>query len=199
MLNGLKSVLHWRTKTPEEWTDWICPALSVIVVAATLAFLGLSLWSALIVVVLLTCPVMVLWSYVMGTRPLPVPLGPVPVTRARTLNWVAPFYDGLCRLMGLGRAFRERTLAVAALEPGEKVLDVGCGTGVLARRAATMVGPAGSVMGIDPAPDMIRVAQQAPASRSSQARFRLGVIECLPFGPASMDVVLASLVLHHLP
>lgn len=64
---------------------------------------------------------------------------------------------------------------------------------------AQIVGPAGSVVGIDPAPDMIRVAQQTPASRSSPARFRLGVIECLPFDAESVDVVLASLVLHHLP
>lgn len=150
-------------------------------------------------IVLLSCPVTVLWTYVMGTRPLPVPLGPAPVTRGRTLNRVAPFYDGLCRTVGLGRSFRDRTLAVAALEPGEKVLDVGCGTGVLARRAAQIAGPAGSVVGIDPAPDMIRVAQQTPASRSSPARFRLGVIENLPFDAESVDVVLASLVLHHLP
>ena len=55
------------------------------------------------------------------------------------------------------------------------------------------------MVGIDPAPDMIRVAQQTPASRNSRARFRLGVIESLPFEAACTDVVLASLVLHHLP
>jgi hypothetical protein len=63
----------WRTKPPEGWTDWICPVLSVIVGVATLAFLGLSIWTAAIVIVLLACPLMVLWTCVMGTRPLPVP------------------------------------------------------------------------------------------------------------------------------
>ncbi len=201
MLHGLKSLLHrsGRTRPPETWTDWICPVLSAIVGVATLVFLGLTFWTAAIIIVLLTCPVMVLWAYVMGTRPLPVPLGPVPSTRGRTLNWLAPYYDGLCRIVGLGQSFRDRTLAVAALQSGEKVLDVGCGTGVLARRAAGIVGATGSVVGIDPAVDMIRVAQQAPASRHSPARFRLGVIEALPFEAASLDVVLASLMLHHLP
>lgn len=201
MLHALKSLLHWpwRTKPPEAWTDWICAVLSIVVAIATLAFLGLSLWTAAIIVVLLSCPAMVVWAYVVGAQPLPVPLGPAPLTRGRTLNRVAPFYDGVCRIVGLGRAFRDRTLAVAALQPGETVLDVGCGTGVLARRAAGIVGQAGSVVGIDPAPDMIRVAQQAPASRNSLARFRLGVIESLPFEAGSMDIVLASLVLHHLP
>ena len=115
MLHALKSLLHWpwRMKPPETWTDWICPVLSVVVGVATLAFLGLTVWTAAIVVVLLTCPIMVVWTFIMGTRPLPVPLGPATATRGRTLNRVAPFYDGLCRIVGLGRAFRDRTLAVA--------------------------------------------------------------------------------------
>lgn len=201
MLHALKSLLQrpWGAKRPEAWTDWACPVLSIVVAVATLAFLGLSVWTAVIIVVLLTCPVVALWAYLIGTRPLPVPLGPAPLTRGRTLNQLAPYYAGLCRIVGLGRAFRDRTLSIAALQPGERVLDVGCGSGELARRAAALVGPAGSVVGIDPAPDMIRVAQQTPASRSGAADFKLGVIESLPFETTSMDVVFASLVLHHLP
>ena len=135
----------------------------------------------------------------MNDRPLPRPSGPTPATHGLTLNWMAPFYDRVCRAMGLGPAFRERTVGIAALRPGESVLDVGCGTGVLTRLAARAVGPAGTVWGIDPAPDMIRVATENAARLGSTAGFRLAAIEKLPFADASFDAAFASLMIHHLP
>ncbi len=122
-----------------------------------------------------------------------------PETRGAVMNWPAPFYDLGCVLVGLGRRFRAETLRHAALKPGEQVLDVGCGTGVLTRLAAEVVGPSGSVVGIDPAPRMIAVARRNAACTASRAKFWLGVIERLPFEDASFNVVLSSLMLHHLP
>lgn len=53
---------------------------------------------------------------------------------------------------------------LAQIRPGERVLDVACGTGVLARHAAQRVGPGGQVVGLDPNPGMLAVARQhAPA------------------------------------
>lgn len=115
------------------------------------------------------------------------------------MNWQAPFYDLGCELIGLGRGFRLETLRHAALKPGETVLDVGCGTGVLTRLAAEAVGPMGQAVGIDPAPNMIAVARDNAVRYGSRAEFRLGVIERLPFADASFDVALSSLMLHHLP
>lgn len=123
----------------------------------------------------------------------------VPGTRGMVMNWQAPFYDWGCRVIGLGRNFRAETLRYAMLKPGERVLDVGCGTGVLTRLAAEAVGPSGHVVGIDPSPGMIGVARVNATQISSRAEFKLAAIERLPFEDASFDVVLSSCMLHHLP
>ena len=127
------------------------------------------------------------------------PHEPAPETRGAVMNWQARFYDLGCRLIGLGPAFRARTLAFAALREGERVLDVGCGTGVLTRMAAQAVGSAGFAVGVDPAPRMIAVARRNAVRADNRAEFRLGVIERLPFPDASFDAVLSSFMLHHLP
>jgi ubiquinone/menaquinone biosynthesis C-methylase UbiE len=57
----------------------------------------------------------------------------------------------------------DELLRTAALQPGTRVLDVACGTGVITRAAAEQVGPTGSVTGVDVASDMIAVAQAIPA------------------------------------
>lgn len=124
---------------------------------------------------------------------------PVPETRGMVMNWQAPFYDWGCRLIGLGRNFRHETLRHAALRPGERVLDVGCGTGVLTRLAAEAVGASGHAVGIDPSPGMIGVARRNAVQANSRAEFRFAVIERLPFEEGSFDVVLSSCMLHHLP
>lgn len=128
-----------------------------------------------------------------------VPPEQVPKTRGAVMNWQAPFYDPGCVLVGLGRKFRAETLRHAALQAGERVLDVGCGTGVLTRLAAEAVGSAGSALGIDPAPGMIALARKNAARSGKRAEFRVSVIEHLPFENGRFDVVLSSLMLHHLP
>jgi ubiquinone/menaquinone biosynthesis C-methylase UbiE len=186
-------------KAKKKWGAWLCPALSLAVAIVIALLFGMSFWTVFFVVLFLACPILAVWSYFMGQRPLPIPVGPVPHTRGVTLNWMAPWYDTVCSVFGLGKRFRDRTLAVAELRPGDHVLDVGCGTGVLTRRAADAVGRSGEVWGIDPAPDMVRVAMQEAARVRSSARFEVAVIEALPFEEASFDVALANVVIHHLP
>ena len=120
-------------------------------------------------------------------------------TRGMPLNWLAPVYDKLCATFGLGLAFRDTTLRYAALKPGERVLDVGCGTGVLTRLAAEIVGQEGRAVGIDVAPMMISIAKENATREKIRTDFRVATIENLPFEDNSFDCVLSSLMIHHLP
>lgn len=122
-----------------------------------------------------------------------------PKTRGAVLKWQAPIYDAECALVGLRKKFRQATLHHARLRPGEQVLDVGCGTGILTQLAAEAVGVSGKVVGIDPSVPMIALARQNAVRARSQAEFKLGVVERLQFEDNRFDAVLSSLMLHHLP
>ena len=84
-------------------------------------------------------------------------------------------------------------LATADLQPGERVLDVACGTGVIARLAAEQVGPGGSVAAIDVAPDMIEVARGVPAPPGVAIEWHATDATSLPFPDDSFDVVLCQM------
>lgn len=188
-----------NTGQARRYLGWLCVVLFLLMAALAAAVFEPSPWRALLLAVLLVCPLVAVRGFFIGLRPLPFPVGEVPRTNGRVLNWVAPYYDTLCRLAGLGRVFRERTLRAAALRPGESVLDLGCGTGTLAIAAAKIVGSHGHVLGVDAAPDMIRLARIKAAAACSPARFELAAAEALPVPDASVDAVLASLIFHHLP
>lgn len=83
-------------------------------------------------------------------------------------------------------------LPAADLQPGERVVDVACGTGVITRLAATQVGPTGSVTGIDVAPDMIEVAKRNP-NPGVNVDWRVADAADLPFDDGSCDVVLCQM------
>lgn len=105
--------------------------------------------------------------------------------------------------LGNEAKFRRRVVEAADLAEGERVLDVGCGTGTLALVAAERVGADGRVVGIDPSVEMIAKAREKAAARAhsgaGSVSFELGRIEQLPFEDASFDVVLSTLMFHHLP
>lgn len=84
-------------------------------------------------------------------------------------------------------------LEVARLQPGERVLDVACGTGVVTRLAAEQVGPTGSVTGLDLAPDMIDVAKAAEEPAGAHIEWHVADASSLPLPDASYDVVLCQL------
>ena len=116
------------------------------------------------------------------------------------IHWAAR-YDLLAWLLTRGRerAFRERLISLAGLQPGNSILDIGCGTGTLAIAATRHVGPAGSVHGIDASLQMIARARRKAAKTGSPAVFQIAAAESLPFPDGRFDVVLSTLMLHHLP
>jgi SAM-dependent methyltransferase len=88
----------------------------------------------------------------------------------------------------LFEAWAPRVAAAAGVGPGHRVLDVACGTGVLAREVARRVAPSGSVVGLDLNAGMLAVARD----RSPDIAWRLGAAEALPFEDATFDVAVSQ-------
>lgn len=104
-------------------------------------------------------------------------------------------YEAVSRLAFAGRERRYRELVrLAGVQPGERVLDVGCGSGYLTGLAAEA---GASALGVDASEPMIGFARRTVGSAS--CRFEVGTAQALPAGDGEFDVVLSSLVLHHLP
>jgi ubiquinone/menaquinone biosynthesis C-methylase UbiE len=110
-------------------------------------------------------------------------------------------YDLLVWLITLGREqpFREKMLRLAHLQPGESILDVGCGTGSLAIAAKRQAGPAGAVHGLDASPELIARAEKKARKAGVDVAFKNAFAQSLPFQDAQFDLVLTTLMLHHLP
>jgi len=81
-----------------------------------------------------------------------------------------------------------RVLAAVGARPGERILDVACGTGVLARAAESAVGKGGSVVGVDVNEGMLAVARRL----SDRVEWRTGEAEALPFDDGSFDRVVSQ-------
>lgn len=87
----------------------------------------------------------------------------------------------------------------AALRPGQRVLDVACGTGVVARLAAPQVGPTGQVVGVDLNRGMLEVARSLPPPMGAPVDWREGDAGALPFANAFFDIVFCQLGLQYFP
>jgi len=106
----------------------------------------------------------------------------------------AVHYDRVTGLMslGTGAAYRRHILRRAGIGPGAKVLDVACGTGQVSTAAMKLVGPEGSVLGVDPSSGMRRVAETRRGVQTMH-----GSAGALPVDDASYDFVLMGYALRH--
>lgn len=98
----------------------------------------------------------------------------------------------------IGAPMAEDLVAIADLRPGERVLDIACGTGVAARMAFGRVGADGSVTGLDIHPGMLAVARSATPPDIA-IDWREGNAEALPFADDAFDVVLCQMGLQFVP
>lgn len=92
----------------------------------------------------------------------------------------------------LSAALAQDLVTLAALKPGERVLDVACGTGTVTRHAAQAVSPTGEVTGLDINDGMLRMAGTLPPSDGASISYREGSAMAIPFPEATFDVVLCQ-------
>lgn len=112
----------------------------------------------------------------------------------------APSHEDLSRRIAAAAAYEELhvpalfeewvdpVLDAARVDVGHRLLDVACGTGILARGAARRVMPGGAVTGVDPDPGMLAVAGE----KEPTLEWRRGTADSLPFDDASFDVVVSQ-------
>lgn len=106
-------------------------------------------------------------------------------------------YDPLIRLTTRESLFKRRLLEQAAPGPGQRVLDLGCGTGTLALLAKDRQ-PAVAVVGLDADPEMLDQARSKAERAGVELRLDHGLSTELPYPDASFDLVLSTLFFHHL-
>jgi SAM-dependent methyltransferase len=111
----------------------------------------------------------------------------VKATASRQEIAAAKAYEEL-HVPALFRQWAPRVLEAAGVGPGHRVLDVACGTGVVAREAASLLRDQGSVAGIDASPGMLAVAEQL----EPEVDWRQGVAESLPFEADAFDAVVSQ-------
>ena len=90
--------------------------------------------------------------------------------------------------------------SIGPLQPGDNVVDVGCGAGIDSLIAAKMVGAAGRVIGVDMTPEMLAKARAAAQqAETANVEFKQGLAEALPVKDSWADVVISNGVLNLFP
>jgi len=113
-------------------------------------------------------------------------------------DWLTPFFDVLLAIVGLGASLTERVIERAHIQDGEHVLDVGCGTATLLI-AAKSRSPLAQMVGVDPDERALAIARKKIAQHQVEVEVVQAGAEHVHFPSSSFDLVMSTLVFHHLP
>ena len=112
-------------------------------------------------------------------------------------DWALPLYDPFVKLFG-GDKTRKMLIDEARLQSGQRVLEIGCGTGSLVVPIKQRY-PGVDVVALDPDPKALARANQKALRANVAIQFDEGFSDSLPYSAASFDRVFSSLMFHHLP
>lgn len=107
-----------------------------------------------------------------------------------------PLYDPVQRWL-VGEGVKRELVAQAAIAPGARVLEIGCGTGSIALLAKRLH-PEAELVGLDPDPAALAIARRKCERAGVGVQLERGFADALPYADAAFDRVLSSLMLHHL-
>ncbi len=111
-------------------------------------------------------------------------------------DWLLPFYDPLQKVLGI-ESLHRTLVDQADLRPGDRVLEIGCGTGNLLLLIKRLE-PRADVVGLDPDPKALARARRKAARRSLPVQLDQGFAGTLPYPDASFDHMFSALMFHHL-
>jgi ubiquinone/menaquinone biosynthesis C-methylase UbiE len=114
---------------------------------------------------------------------------------ALRFKWLTPLYDPLLKWVMREETFKRKLVDHSGVQPGMKVLDLGCGTGTLTRMLK-QAHPNASVIGIDGDPQVLTIAREK--SHGINIRWDQGHASSLPYPDSAFDRIVTSLVIHHL-
>ena len=116
---------------------------------------------------------------------------------ALSYRFLTPFYDFVQKYIVRDVRYKSILIQQADIRPGQRVLDLGCGTGTLALMIK-LACPSAEVVGLDADPDMLKVAKFKAAQQNAPVNFDVGFTNKLPYPEESFDRVLSSIMIHHL-
>lgn len=131
----------------------------------------------------------------MGTRAAPP--GDEPLVPALGQAWLTGAYDRVVRLTTRERTFKHALIAQAGIAAGDRILDVGCGTGTLAIWLK-LAQPGADVRGVDGDPAVLARATAKAVAAGADIQFDQAQSQRLPYDDAQFDGVVSSLFFHHL-